>query len=143
MLACHKLSAGPRPRAVVFDLELVPIDGVRDPVPRLTVREEADIPAEAVFATAQTSARSPEQRRVIEQAQNFILTYLLEGPQRTKDLLAEAKAVGISVRTIERARADLRVIAYQQPNRTGKREWWLKLPPTPDTIADDWRTSND
>ena len=61
---------------------------------------------------------------------SWLREYLGAGPQRTKDVLAEASnAHGFSQRTVERARKQLKIRAEQLPTgQNGRSEWWLALP---------------
>jgi hypothetical protein len=88
----------------------------------------------------------------IETATTWLLAYLLDGPRPTRAMVAEAKAEGISARTLERARARLRCSpihpahlreqlgeqAYAALGEQERNGWWLPLPELPDAPPEEW-----
>jgi AAA domain/Bifunctional DNA primase/polymerase, N-terminal len=80
-------------------------------------------------------ARDPEERDQKARAEDFLQKTLATGPRRSKEVEEEAlQACGIAMRTLKRARADLRIPAARRDSgpagRDGKRkqEWWISLP---------------
>ena len=80
-------------------------------------------------------ARDPEERDQKARAEDFLQKFLAAGPRRSKEVEEEAlQACGIALRTLKRARADLRIPAARRDSgptgRDGKRkqEWWISLP---------------
>jgi hypothetical protein len=56
---------------------------------------------------------------------DFLSAALLEGPVPVEELREDAKAAGISWRTVERAKADMRVRAMREGGRHGHLVWAL------------------
>jgi hypothetical protein len=65
-----------------------------------------------------------------EEAQEFLLTRLADGPVPADDLMAEGRANCISKRTLERAKRDLGIISDKEQGKL-KGGWCWKLPPQP------------
>ena len=70
------------------------------------------------------SDESAEQRGDLQEAIDYLLDTLRDGPRATKDVEADAKAQGITVGTLKRARKKLRVIA-EKSGMDGA--WQLRL----------------
>jgi hypothetical protein len=69
-----------------------------------------------------------------DDAGGFLVNELTAGPRAAKELEREAKGIGISQRTLERARAKLRqggVIDCSKTAFDGGWEWFLRSPPNP------------
>jgi hypothetical protein len=74
----------------------------------------------------------------VEQACAIVKDLLRAGPQPVDEILRQAQEAGVSRRTLERAKAELRIESQFQRDKEGKR--WLWILPRPDTGADalDW-----
>lgn len=89
------------------------------------VGEAPDLDAGRLLAGAPT----PEDRTEREEAEDFLRDALANGSRRSRDVEAEARAHGISVRTLKRARKQLGVRAEQMTTGVaGANEWWVILP---------------
>jgi hypothetical protein len=71
-----------------------------------------------------------EERSARGEAEAFLREALADGPRLAEDVQREARAMGISERTLKRGREALAVVAYRvgEPGRRGGGAWWLKLP---------------
>ena len=78
---------------------------------------------------------SPER----DEAINFLLTELAEGDRPAKDLIALALSIGISHRTLKRAKAELNIISVQRvlPNQSRAWVWSLNPNLSPGTTSAD------
>jgi Bifunctional DNA primase/polymerase, N-terminal/AAA domain len=74
--------------------------------------------------------QSHEERSAVDEAKAVVLQVLAKGAVPAKELEKEAKAAGVTARTLERARADLRVRATK--TRAG---WLAALPDTPAVLG--------
>jgi len=78
---------------------------------------------------AETSAASALDRTERAECAEWLQQTLSAGPQRTREIEAEAQAHGFSSRTLKRARKQLGVKAEQlSTGAKGRNEWWLQLP---------------
>jgi hypothetical protein len=78
------------------------------------------------------SDQGGEERDAKTRAEDFLRDALASGPRRTKEIEEEAReAYGITKRTLERARAELKVAA----GKSGP-DWWISLPQHEGDIAD-------
>lgn len=84
-----------------------------------------------ILRSAGTQDRDQEERA---DAADYLRTALSDGPRRTREVEDEAvHAHGISKRTLERARKELRIAAAQRPSGPKgrddrrKQEWWISL----------------
>lgn len=85
-----------------------------------------DLSAEALLAPPPPQG----ERSAVDEAREFLLAALADGPRPAKDVLKEAKAAGISERTIDRAKPGLvRAVQVWETKDDGKRErrWYWKL----------------
>jgi AAA domain len=88
----------------------------------------------AVSSDLLRTTRDDDDGSAIEEATEFVVVTLDLGPKAAKDLEAEARQIGISSRTLERARAKLRKDGIIDRSKTGFHggwEWFLHSPPTP------------
>jgi hypothetical protein len=77
------------------------------------------------------SDQGGEERDAKTRAQDYLREVLAGGPRRTKDVEEEAReARGITKRTLERARAELKIAA----GKSGS-DWWISLPEHSGDIA--------
>lgn len=114
VLCCVKNNLSAEPPSLVF--EVVPVDDVA----RIAWRGACDLTAEQVLN--RSAAETPA-----DDATAFLLDALAEGPQPAGDIGQQALALGISTRTLARARAELRVVS-----RKDGRQWVISLPETKD-----------
>ena len=131
VLAPLKLSAAELPPSLIFRLELVNIPALADEVPRMTLFGETSLSGEALFA-GQLAKADGDADSMIEQAVTFLLHYLVDGAQPVQGLNGAAKEAGITARTLERARARLKTVTFQEDSR-----WWVKLPEL-DAPPEEW-----
>ncbi len=68
-------------------------------------------------------------------ATQFLLTELSGGERPARELIKLAKSIGISERTLDRAKAHLRILSIQRITAES-RCWVWALPPTPDKTID-------
>jgi hypothetical protein len=151
VLACVKLNVARRPPSLRFASTVVSIPAVES-VHRLQLVSETSASAEAVFERVRRPAGDETSETEIETATDWLLAYLAEGPRPTRRLVADAKADGISARTLERARARLRCQAihpaklpgqlgdeaFAALNEEERKGWWLRLPELPDAPPEEW-----
>jgi putative DNA primase/helicase len=103
--------------------------------------ERADVHADDLNPAFQSS----EDRTARDEARDFLLTVLSEGPAESEKLMKQGRALGISDRTLMRARRELNVEAYREGGRAGC--WWLRIPEGQlkdarncDVAAFEWKT---
>jgi hypothetical protein len=121
VLAANKSNLGPLPHSL--NLRLVS-DGERMP-PRVEWGEASRHTAEALLTLPET----PEERGAIEEARDFLTKLLSAGPVTAEMGDREASAVGISRRTLARARRDLGVTASKVGGPgDAKQHWRWELP---------------
>jgi hypothetical protein len=151
VLACHKLNVARKPPSLRFASTVVSIPAVES-VHRLELVGETNASAEAVFERVRRPAGDESAETEIETASDWLLAYLADGPRPTRRLVSDAKADGISTRTLERARARLKCQAihpgqlrkqlgekaYTALNEQERKGWWLRLPELPDTPPQEW-----
>jgi hypothetical protein len=94
---------------------------------------------DAVTITADEAmdALQAEQTSALEEAMGFLRDYLAKGPVPSEDVTKAAHKVGISQRTLERARAKIPVHSYSQEFQG---TWVMSLKPKP---ANDSQGEND
>jgi hypothetical protein len=75
-----------------------------------------------------TAPPTPEERGERAEARQFLTEILAEGPVESGDVAAAARAAGISERTHERARGDLRVVSEREraPGTGRTAKWRLR-----------------
>jgi AAA domain len=151
VLACQKLNVAAKPSSLRFVSTVVSIPAV-ERVHRLQLIGETATSAEALFERARRPADDTATRTEIETAIGWLLTYLGDGARPTRRLVTDAKADGISGRTLERARARLHcqpIHPAQLPGHLGEQTytalpdeerngWWLRLPEFPDAPPPEW-----
>jgi len=151
VLACVKLNVAGKPPALKFHSTVVSIPAVES-VHRLQLIGETSCTANAVFEQVRRAPEGESSESEIETAITWLLAYLADGPRPTQRTVADAKADGISTRTLERARARLKCQAIhpaQLPDRLGedaygalseeeRNVWWVALPQFPDAPPAEW-----
>ncbi len=78
-------------------------------------------------ANRASQPNSPER----DEAVNFLLTELADGDRPAKELLDLAQSIGISPRTLKRAKAELNIISVQRALPNQFRGWVWTLNPKP------------
>jgi hypothetical protein len=105
-----------------------------------------------VFERVRRPAEDEASETEIETASTWLLAHLADGPRPTRRMVADAKADGISARTLERARARLKCEAihpaqlrerlgektYATLSEEERKAWWLALPQLPDAPPEEW-----
>jgi len=133
VLAPLKLSAAELPGGLLYDFQTTDV-GLPEPVPKLDLLGETTVDGETLYAGWRHFAKKDEEAEsALDEALNFVLQFLQDGPQTVNALHTAADELRIAARTLKRARAKIKVIAYQE-----KGQWWVKLPPTPDTLPEGW-----
>lgn len=126
VLASAKLSAGPPPASLAFKLHTVTLPGLEQPVPRVTLLGETAVSAGSILASGTASSLDPTQMTMVEEATQWLLGFLIDGERKTTDVVGAAKAEGLSARSIERARAEMKrkglIVAVRHDDA-----WWLRL----------------
>jgi KaiC/GvpD/RAD55 family RecA-like ATPase len=151
VLAAHKLNVAAKPPALRFRASAVEIAAVES-VHRLDLIGETGTSAQDVFEQLRNGPEDLEIHTEIETASQWLLNYLVEGPRPTKMMIRDADSDGLSKRTIERARAKLKVEsihparlpdmlgdeAYRRLSEDERKVWWVALPETPDAPPEEW-----
>jgi putative DNA primase/helicase len=122
ILAATKGNLGRPPAALAFHLEPVPHLGVT----RVVWEGETPWTAEALL---RATAEGEEERSVLGEARAWLRQVLADGPRSAKDLVSEARSMGIGVRTYHAARKAEGVIARKEQTLNGP--WTLMLPQPP------------
>lgn len=115
VLAHVKFNLGPKAPSLVF--EPVGIDGGV----RLEWRGQCD------YTPADLLAKPKNARPALDTAVEVLLESLVDGPVEATEVQKRATAVGISLRTLERAKAEIDVKAYRKGNGR-HRPWIWELP---------------
>lgn len=86
----------------------------------------SDVTKEQITAAAAT----PDEKNERAEARQFLLDHLADGPQPSDDMLRSADAIGISKRTLFRARKELGIEATRSADpKTGRMtRWTMSLP---------------
>jgi hypothetical protein len=125
---CHvKSNLGPLCPSLLFEPLAVDGGGVR-----VAWRGECEYGPDALLA----SPRDRQEAR--ERAKGLLLAMLAKGPLSYEDVEAQAVAEGIALRTLERAKAELRVVSRRKGFGPGSRVYWElpadDAPHTPPTL---------
>jgi rubrerythrin len=113
VLACFKNNLAQFPPALAYQLESV----AGTQVARVNWIGGSLRTADSLLDT--------EERTQRDQASEFLEALLSGGPVSVKDIQREAREAGVSQRTLDRAKADLRVRA----KKSGLGGWYWELPP--------------
>jgi hypothetical protein len=122
ILAATKGNLGRPPPSLAFYLEPVPALGVA----RVVWDEETPWTAEALL---RATAEGEVGRSALGEARAWLRQVLADGPRAASELLAEARTMGIGVRTYHAARKAEGVIARKEQTLHGG--WILTLPQSP------------
>jgi len=115
----YALSSG-----LAFQIEVVPleIEGRSEEVPRIKWSGTSDADPTELLDTKANSADAKAA------AMEFLRSFLWDGPQSASDCQDAAKKAKISSRTLERAKAALRVHSYRADSKDPKSAWMWTLP---------------
>ncbi len=100
-------------------------------------RQVADCLAQAVASAFAATGAEPGSSVVYERCLALALRELWDGPRRTLEIEELAAGAGISERTLNRVRRDLRVIAERCRFGPGG-VWWLSLPAAGSDVLEDF-----
>jgi putative DNA primase/helicase len=104
-----KSNIGPDEGGYVYNLEQIELSEYSIFASRVLWGEAVDGTAREVLAEAESDGeRSPR-----EDAKGFLRSFLSEGPAAAKEVQAAARGEGISLRTLERAKAELRIRTFR------------------------------
>lgn len=108
-----KCNVGPKAQSVTAELEVVSIDTEDGPADqtRLNMTGLSDLDADELLDT-----RSPEERTERDDAHDFLVQHLANGPIRSKELYRAADAEGHSSSTLNRAKKPAGVISVKKPD---------------------------
>lgn len=132
-LSVHKLNVGRVPPSLLFSVRETFIDSIDATMVMLVEEEETELTSEDVFRSVRRP--SVEEGTAVEHAMVFLLGFLAEGPRATSEVNAAGQEAGFTKRSLERARARLNIVAYQDGGK-----WLLRLPETPDHLPSDWES---
>jgi rubrerythrin len=119
VLACFKNNLAPFPPALAYQLDSV----AGTQVARVHWIGDSTRTADSLLDTDERTQR--------DQASEFLASILESGPMTAKDIQREAREAGFSARTLERAKADLRV----RVKKSGLGGWYWQLPELPPKTA--------
>lgn len=118
VLATYKTNVGVTPKSLAYQLESVPGTDVA----RVRWLGESNYRADSLLE----AAPSDEERGLRSEAEEFLLAALAGGSVETRDLQRMAKDAAIGWRTVERAKAKLKVEAHREGfGRSGRYVWRL------------------
>jgi hypothetical protein len=122
ILAATKGNLGRPPPSLAFHLESVPRLGVT----RVVWEGETPWTAEALL---RATAEGEEKHSALGEARSWLRQVLAEGPRPARELIAEARTMGISFGTYHAARKAEGVIARKEQSLNGG--WIVMLPESP------------
>jgi hypothetical protein len=131
ILAPLKWNPLPQPKSLVFEVGEVTLPGRSIPSPVLSLTGSSEVDANLVWRASAVGRPNPMAK--LDACKEFVLHFLSEGKRRVSDLEATAKAAGFSESTLNRARSELGIVAFQEDHA-----WWVRLPDPPDTLPEDW-----
>jgi hypothetical protein len=131
VLAPLKWNPIPPPSALAFTVGDVTLPGRDNPTKVASLIGPCDAPADLVWRGQVSRGLGAEAK--LDSCKEFVMHFLGGGKRRVSDLEAAAKAAGFSESTLNRARSELGIVAFQED-----RAWWVRLPDPPDTIPEDW-----
>ncbi|MBW3634189.1 MAG: AAA family ATPase, partial [Chloroflexi bacterium] len=122
ILAATKGNLGPPPASLAFHLETVPGLGAT----RVVWDGEAPWTAETLL---RATTEGEEKHSALGEARSWLRQVLADGPRPARELEAEARAMGIALRTYQAARTTEGVIARKEQSVNGG--WMVMLPTSP------------
>jgi hypothetical protein len=121
ILAATKGNLGQPPPSLAFRLQAVPRLGVT----RIVWEGNSPLTAAALL---QAASESSDQRSALGEARAWLRDALAKGPRPAKELEAEARTLGIAMRTYHQERKVEGVIAHKEATAHGR--WLVALPPS-------------
>jgi hypothetical protein len=98
----------------------------------------ADITADQALAAQEDALRRKRSSPALDEAKDFLRNMLRDGRKMpVKEIDAEARAAGIAVMTLRRARELLGIVSEKVEQRDGRGPWLQWLPTEDDFAADD------
>jgi hypothetical protein len=131
VLAPLKWNPVPKPPGLVFSVGDVTLPGRSVPTPSIRPIGPGEYDADLVWRASAVGRPNPTAK--LAACKEFIVSFLGGEKRRVVDLEMAARAAGFSESTLNRARSELGVIAFQED-----RAWWVRLPDPPDTIPPEW-----
>ncbi len=120
VLAHAKTNYGRRQRSRACRLEQRAVVGLLEPRSVAIIGDEIDVHADELVGA------KGDERSERDEAVEFLNEMLADGPERATVLVREAKANGISERTLRRAKGALRVESKRRVGLAGKGHWdWV------------------
>lgn len=107
VLAMNKCNLGPCPKSLAYYIE--PEAGVS----RIAWKGPCDLTAADILWHQSTQPGGQKKGLALDDAKDFLLQNLCKGPVATSELMTDAKAIGVSWRTVQLARAELSIRAYK------------------------------
>ena len=134
VMANIKMNLAEKPCAMNYRLhrEQATFEGTIIETVRVTWEGQSQHTAKSILAEPETQ----EASNALVGAKNFLVEFLKDGPKESKELKREAKAAGISERTLFRAKDLLAIKAKRSGfGKDGKWEWVLPKIATPESEA--------
>jgi hypothetical protein len=88
-------------------------------------------PGDDVSVDELLSVPDPQEGSALREAVDYLREALASGPRNSKEVISEASGLGISKRTLIRARLKLKIKSRKSPEADGS--WRIQLPGTADT----------
>jgi hypothetical protein len=126
VLACSKNNLAERPASLGFR-----IVGTDSGVARLEWLGPSPLTADELVEKPRRARRD-----AVSAAMDFLRERLADGPCTRSQLLDEAAALGLSLRTLERAKAELGILS-RQGRDNGAKAWYWSLGEMPEAAAGD------
>jgi hypothetical protein len=142
MLANVKLNVEATPPAMLFEFEVVSLDTLPWPVPRVRYLGETEVTGQQLYAGwMQMGSKDEESMSALDEAITFVLSTLMDMPDHkmpTTELFKEGDKVGHAMRTLQRACQKAKVRAVKGKDKDGKTVWFKQLPELPDNLPEEW-----
>ncbi len=120
-----KSNIGPDDGGFVYELQRVPLYENPDIIASVVSwGEKVEGSAREILAEAESDSDG-EAKSALEEAKDFLLEILADGPKPAKEVRREASDYGVAKRTLDRAKADLNVKAMKRDMKSG---WTWELP---------------
>lgn len=156
VLACVRCGIGRTPDSLLFQLVTQYYEGTGREEAHLSLMGSVGLSAEEIFNAIKDVTRSKSATKATKAIAWLFDTLMVNGPTPVKTVEAEAKAVGIAKRTLERARAEatssglIEVIrpeqinelvgdeAYKRLNDERRRGFWLAVAEVGEPPIEEW-----
>lgn len=129
VLAQSKSSLGPLAPSLVYEIEPVTLEGGIT-TSRIRWLGPVDVTADDLMLANVPMQRDTPRR----DAQAFLQDFLADGPRLANDVTAAAKALGISERTLQRAKGELGVVSDRRGFGRDSVVYWILTSPLPDSF---------